>query len=189
MLARTKSEFTEDVAHVLVVRTAAIQCIAQLRHEETHLSLVLLMLFETLFRGQLECSVADTLGLKIGALDDDAAVVVAEPFQIEAHSPCERGLLAVYQSLGQLVVGNVKVLDHLIRSNVSFAIRFTICRCQANSIGTGISKNRSRYNSLVRKSSFTKGFFQITQRRMVANEFLRGCVSTHGASFGTECIA
>lgn len=95
------------------------QRVAELIHEVTHLFFVLTSLLQPLGFGQFECSFTQPLNFQSRALDDDAAVVIAVPLQIQALSESERWLLASPQALNYFVYWEVKVFHYLIGGDIA----------------------------------------------------------------------
>ncbi len=74
------SRFRWRIVRWSIVRCSVAQCITKLGHEEVHFFLVLARLFVPLSFRELERLLAQPFDRQTRALDDDAAVMVAEPF-------------------------------------------------------------------------------------------------------------
>ena len=91
-------------------QVAILKYVPELSHKEIHFVSILLMLFLPLFFGQFKSAFADPLDFQTCALDDHAAVEVAEPFQIQTLGPSVGWFLSGHQALGQFFRGSSRFL-------------------------------------------------------------------------------
>lgn len=96
-----------------------IQSFSKLSHEEFQLLFICPALLAPLLFGQRECPLTHPLDFQALTLDHDTTIAITKPFQIQTFLPCEWRRFPCNQSFVQFMIGDVKVLDHLVGGDVT----------------------------------------------------------------------